>query len=204
MAFFSVISGVVLALLLRYFFRRIRQSQRAKALGCGPIRYYPHWDPLFGSDVFLGNFISAVRGTRISKILPHRYLPYGKTYALKTPRSIWIHTVEPENLAALFGKGIEINLKEDSDTACNDVVWGNAPLRFVMEPFCGKGFLTTDGEQWQHYRNMLKPSFTRDVMADLTWFKQAADEFVTSLPGNEHPVDLSPKLDQFVSCFVFV
>ena len=46
--------------------------------------------------------------------------------------------------------------------------WGMQPIRLsAFDPFCGVGFVTTDGPIWEHARALLKPSFNKANISDL-------------------------------------
>src|SRR3954451_22631696 len=46
----------------------------------------------------------------------------------------------------------------------------------------GNGIFTSEGEEWQHYRNQLKPQFTRDQFSGLVSAAQHLDVLFRALP----------------------
>ena len=67
-----------------------------------------------------------------------------------------------------------------------------------MQPFCGIGYITSDGKPWERSRAMLMPSLALSKMEDLTSFGIAVDEFLNLLPPSGVTVDLSLTLDELV------
>ena len=111
---------------------------------------------------------------------------YGLTYQLDSLfGNPLINTVAPENLQAIFSSGKDFGIE---------------PLRLSgMEYFCGQGFLTTDGSIWQHSRKMLKPSFSKTNISDLSFLAHEVEKLITKIPGDGSTVDLQPLLFVTVS-----
>ncbi|KAI1082057.1 cytochrome P450 [Whalleya microplaca] len=63
-----------------------------------------------------------------------------------------------------------------------------------MEYFCGRGFITTDGDTWRHSRKLLKPSFDLSNIRDLSILKEEVDTLLKQLPKDGSTVDLQPLL----------
>jgi cytochrome P450 len=96
--------------------------------------------------------------------------PYGKT---------GIFTIEPPNLQAI--------LATDSKS------FGLEPLRlFFFEPFIGRGIVTTDGPFWKHSRALIRPTFARAQVADLSAMKIHVDRLIDLIPKDGSTVDLQP------------
>lgn len=56
-----------------------------------------------------------------------------------------------------------------------------------MEPFkplLGEGIFDTDGEHWAFSRALIRPTFTRDQVADLTTFEELIQDLFLLLPGD--------------------
>ena len=53
------------------------------------------------------------------------------------------------------------------------------------------GIFTTDGAQWQHSREMLRPNFVRSQVGDLPTFEKHVRHLVAAVPTNSSTVDLS-------------
>jgi cytochrome P450 len=78
--------------------------------------------------------------------------------------------------------------------------WGVESFRLpAMGRLCGRGFLTTDGKTWEHSRALLKPSFTKQIISDLSRFEVVVEKVLNQLPTDGETVDLAPVLNELVS-----
>ncbi|GAB7349248.1 hypothetical protein MBLNU459_g8405t2 [Dothideomycetes sp. NU459] len=85
--------------------------------------------------------------------------------------------MEPENLKTVMA----LDFKK----------WGLGKRRIVcFRPLLGQGIFTTNGSEWQHSRNLLRPSFTRNQIADLDTFERHICHLVESIPRDGSTVDL--------------
>jgi cytochrome P450 len=93
-------------------------------------------------------------------------------------------------LDSLFGSGTIVIIAPENLQAIYSSVkdFGIQPIRLpMMEYFCGVGFLTTDGSIWQHSRKLLKPSFSKSNILDLSFLSREVDKlFLTSI-ASAHP-----------------
>jgi cytochrome P450 len=122
---------------------------------------------------------------------------------MRSPSGTKLFTIDEENLAAMYGTPPSAALAMSGQTGSHWPHWGIEPARLTaMEPFCGKGFITTDGQAWQTSRTALKPCFARKHISDLEWYKNMVDNFVEALPVGEK-FDLAPLLDDLVR-FIFL
>ncbi|EHK97179.1 putative Cytochrome 52A12 [Glarea lozoyensis 74030] len=83
-------------------------------------------------------------------------------------------------------------------------VWGIEPFRLPgMEYLCGRGFLTTDGEMWNHSRKLLKPTFSKTNIVDLSPLSKELDKLLETIPANGSVIDLQPALsNMFIDFYV--
>jgi cytochrome P450 len=80
--------------------------------------------------------------------------------------------------------------------------WGVEGMRLPgMEDFCGRGFLTTDGELWQRSRKLLKPTFAKSNLQDLRYLSEQVDIMFAQIPQYGETVDMQPLLYDMV-CFL--
>ena len=71
--------------------------------------------------------------------------------------------------------------------------WGVEPVRLpAMGTFCGRGLLTTEGPRWEYSRALLKPSFTKANMTDLSVFEGYVRLVLDQIPRDGSTVDLQP------------
>lgn len=82
--------------------------------------------------------------------------------------------------------------------------WGYEPSRLsVMGPFCGRVFITTYGETWQKARALLRPTFSKSSISDLSSYKVAVEQFLRNIPNDGRTtVDLQPLLANLASVAV--
>lgn len=175
------VSGIVL-----YIFQRRRSRDiKARQNGCEPAPVYPHLDPLFGLDLKLQETVQSLR----SHSIPFNaglYKKYGRTFEVNFFGHPSLKTIEPENIQTIY--------------AINDKDWGYEPVRGpVMKPFCGLGFITTDGPLWKHSRALLRPTFNKANISDLAPFGTSLELFLKQIPIDGSTVDLQPLLNTMVS-----
>ncbi|KAL8951372.1 MAG: hypothetical protein Q9222_002649 [Ikaeria aurantiellina] len=63
-----------------------------------------------------------------------------------------------------------------------------------MRPFCGEGLLTTDGSVWERSRTMIKPTFHKNNLSDLSGFKRSFDQLLSRIPPDGSTIDSQPLL----------
>lgn len=163
----------LLLVIILYFIqqRRLRDTARQQR-GCATLEQHQPAEPFFGLD-----FIMKIHQD-ISSL--HRFhQDHGHTFQLNTLISLpTIYTVAAENIKVIL---------------TDDDKWGIEPARLSgMEPFCGRGFLTMDGDVWRNSRRALKPSFARGNLLDLSILSREVDKIVADLPKNGDAVDLQP------------
>lgn len=142
--------------------------------GCQrPVRYKP-WDPFMGIDLTV-----ATHGDIPSLHQLHK--KHGHTFQVEPLfEKTTIFTIAPENIKT-------VNMRNDH--------WGIQPQRLEgMEFFCGRGFLTMDGDMWQHARKLIKPSFAKSNISDLSVLSRETDKFLEQLQTRGETVDLQPLL----------
>ncbi|KAI9713355.1 MAG: hypothetical protein M1828_001448 [Chrysothrix sp. TS-e1954] len=105
-----------------------------------------------------------------------RFQIYGNTFALKELHRRAIITIEPDNIRTILSSKFK--------------AYGISHRHEAFKPLLGQGIFDTDGDQWASSRALLRPSFTRDRIADLTSFEQLIKDLFALLPGGEKTVDL--------------
>ncbi|KAL8965639.1 MAG: hypothetical protein Q9183_003754, partial [Haloplaca sp. 2 TL-2023] len=156
-----------------------RQHRKARSRGYHSPRTYPHKGH-FGIGLFL-NTGKAIQENRYLSELIRRYTLLGNTFGAKFLGSSSIHSIEPENIKAVFST----NAKD----------WGVQPVRLpAQDPFCGRGFITTDGAAWEHSRSLLQPSFQKGNAVDLPTVERYLKTVIDRIPGDGETFDLQPLL----------
>ncbi|KAI4265138.1 MAG: hypothetical protein L6R38_009627, partial [Xanthoria sp. 2 TBL-2021] len=180
-----LVTGVCL-FVTYYIYRYLQNLYLARSNGCLPPRRYPHKDPFLGLDFFLetGKIFSE---NRYLPELLTRYNTYGPTFQTNLFGTPSINTIEPENLQAVYSNDFQN--------------WGVEPLRLpAQDPFCGRGFITTDGPAWEHSRALLKPGFNRaNIVAGLEGLGKALEKMMDKIPSDGGTVDLQALFFDLVS-----
>jgi len=143
------------------------RRQFALAHGCQPVAKSWNRDPFLGLDTIPGT----IRAFRQHKILERSHKcfgVYGNTFTVQELYRRAIVTVEPENIKTI------LSLK------FNDYSISHRLKPF--EPLLGKGIFDTDGEHWASSRALIRPSFTRDQVADLTSLENLIQALFVLLP----------------------
>jgi len=184
-----VITGLCTASVY-YLLRKWYRDSKARQHGCYPPRAYPHKDPLLGVDLFLQTG-SAIQNHRYLSELTRRYTVLGNTFSAKSLGSLSINSIEPENIKAVFSS----NFKD----------WGVEAVRLpAQDPFCGRGFITTDGAAWEHSRSLLRPSFNRGTAINLPILKTYLEKVIDRIPRDRSTFDLQPMLFSLVCSVYFM
>lgn len=109
-----------------------------------------------------------------------RYQENGPTFEVSILGTSAICSCEPVNLQSVFGT--------------NARAWGVAYRLPALAPFCGAGFLTTDGMEWEHSRALLAPSFLKSNISDSTDYARYLDLMIENIPKQGETVDLQKLL----------
>lgn len=174
-----LLTALGLLFLYRRQKRRKERQQIEQTHGCGPPSKYPHQDPIFGAD-YLFRTIQQMKENRFLPAVQDQFQCYGPTFQTIMFGSPAINTAEPENLHAAL-------------TAISD--WGVEPDRIgSLEPFCGRGFITTDGSSWERARQLLAPTFRASNLQDFSAFEASLETFLEGIPEDGSTVDLQPML----------
>ena len=175
--FTTFIAG--LCILIAYYIFKAQQVRiLARANGCQPPRRYPHKEPFLGLDVFFQTGKALAEHRYLPEIW-QRYTKLGRTFETLHFGSRLISSIEPENLKAIW--------------VTNFADWGVQPVRLrYLNPFCGRGFITTDGPEWERSRVLLKPSFQKAVISDLSPLENSLQMLIERIPNDGSTVDLQP------------
>lgn len=156
-----------------------RNRQRAaREHGCKPPPGLPQLDPFFGLDLVF-QVLSSFRAHKRNESFKEQFDKFGPTFQSQVYGRTKILTIDPKNLQSVFS----------TDFAS----WGVQPLRlFFFGPFVGKGIMTTDGAFWEHSRALMKPTFSRSQIANLSAYSIHVDRLIDLLPKDGSEVDLQP------------
>ncbi|PKX96022.1 cytochrome P450 [Aspergillus novofumigatus IBT 16806] len=156
----------------RFLIRR----QFARKHGCQPVARSFSKDPFLGLDT-IPETIRALRQHKILERSVQLFRLYGNTFTVKELQKRAILTIEPENIKTI------LSLK------FND--YGLSHRLEPFKPLLGEGIFDTDGAHWASSRALIRPSFTRDQVADLTALEDLMQDLFALLPRDgETVVDL--------------
>ena len=153
--------------------------------GCGLIPSRHFKDPLFALD----GIYSAIQVVKSHTFLQHirqQYQTYGNTFASQISTTKTIGTAEPENFKAILS------------TNFKDYEVGS-PRRNAFEPALGNSVLLVDGAAWEHSRALLRPSFNRNQIGDLTTLETHVQALIKAIPKDGSTVDLQDLFLRFTA-----
>ncbi|KAK9777521.1 putative Cytochrome P450 [Seiridium cardinale] len=141
--------------------------------GCEPAGSHQAKEPFFGLD-FQSNMYGDV------PFLYRLHQRYSNTYQVRSWISLpTVCIIATENLRT-------INASKD---------FGVEPMRLSgLAYFCGRGFIMTDGNTWNHSRKLLKPSFDLSNIRNLTTLRREVDHLIEELPKDTSAIDLQAPL----------
>ena len=173
---------LLFACLVIFTVRSLLQYQKRQRIiqkhGCKPPPSTPQIDPIFGLDKVFQVFHSLKKGNRNTSF-KEQFERYGPTFQSKIYGTTKLFTIEPKNLQSVFSTDFES--------------WGVEPLRlFYFGPFVGKGIMTTDGAFWEHSRAIMRPTFARPQVADLSSYNVHVDRLINLIPKDGSEINLQP------------
>ena len=156
----------------------LRYARAVRQHGCKPGTRYPNRDPILGLDLFriLRKADDAGQRSNAYMVLHEKY---GATFEMKACSAVNVQTAHPENLQAIC--------------ATNFDDFGVEPMRGrIGAPFMDHGIFMVDGEYWKHSRAMIRPTFSRAEIADLTNFERYVALLLALIPKDGESFDLLP------------
>ncbi|OJJ30782.1 hypothetical protein ASPWEDRAFT_160541 [Aspergillus wentii DTO 134E9] len=154
----------------------IHNRKFASQHGCQPASSERNKDPILGFDRVRA-MLKASKEHRFLDYSHNRFMQNGFTYeAFMLTRRV-IHTADPKNLQVILA------------TNAKDYSIGKRRMN-SFRPLLGHGIFAADGKQWEKSRALLRPSFTRDNIADLDIFERHVANLVNCVPADGATVDL--------------
>ncbi|KAF7943521.1 hypothetical protein EAE96_011444 [Botrytis aclada] len=149
---------------------------RNKPAECQQPQSLPTIDPFLGLDLFKKS-LEIRREHTVLETHAKQHDIYGKTFQALSLGRTMIYTAHPDNLRAIYGT----SWKE----------WGTGRAE-AMEPFCGRGFVTRDGEEWRVHRSLFASTLTEANTVNLKLLGDAYEQYIQGLLSNGQTVDLAP------------
>lgn len=144
---------VVIRIINNAIIRPVLRAQKARTLGCGRVPVEPRRWPL-GIDM-VRDGLRADREQRTPAFMVGRFHTMGRyTFQLNILGSSNIVTAEPKNVQAVLASQF------------NDFAMGRA-RKTVLKPVLGRSIFSVDGEAWHSAREVVRPIFARENIADL-------------------------------------
>ncbi|KAL8645771.1 MAG: hypothetical protein Q9226_007150 [Calogaya cf. arnoldii] len=144
--------------------------------GCEPTKVHPSKYP-FGIDLIRDE----LKWLKEHTLLEHCQVPYRlldcTTFSATQLHLQFLVTIDPENIKSILATDFKsYSVGEQRKQA--------------LRPFLGDGIFTTDGADWQHSRDMLRPCFTRTQIGDQELFEKHFQHLLREIPRDGSTVDL--------------
>jgi cytochrome P450 len=181
-----VISVVALLIARRVYWEATTGARRrahAKQHGCQRPKRRKTRDPVLGIDGVLDNF-KALR--------QHRVLEWWSNGLREND----VHTIAMRMLGTqFFITDDPENLKTALSTNFNRWSVGKDRIDMLVS-IVGKGVFSTEGAEWKHSREMLRPCFERSQVADVSIFEKHTSALIKLIPKDGTTIDLEPILQK--------
>lgn len=188
--FATAFYGGIVFYILRALWDSISYSSKTKAKKCGPLKSYPHWDPIFGMD-FVLSMSGAFKEHRWLSWMEDTWAAMGtKTFRARFLGMRMVYSSEMENMKAMSTSQWEEFVLE--------------PIRVdngVATPFTGKGVSTADGPFWHYSRAIIKPYFERQAFADTDRLAPFTEKFLDLIPTDGSTCDVQVLIRRWVGPF---
>lgn len=135
-------------------------------------------ESFFGYRMLRDSF-EALRSSRYLRLGKERFEANGNTFAFRQLGKVGILTNDPINVKAILSSQFQ--------------EFGVGKRRAeAFEPLIGHGIFTADGSSWEKARKLVKPSFSRAQLDDISSFEPHLQNFMARLPADGETVDLQP------------
>lgn len=166
-----------------------KQRRFSQSHGCQKIKSAPQKDPFFGIDIFLETE-KAYQEKRFLEYVAQHLDAYGPTFKWDLMGDDLIFTNEPRNLQAMLA------------TSFADFDIGMLRQQ-VSKPFWGVGIFNSDGPFWAHSRALVRPNFTRELIADVRTCDSHVSNLIRQIPGDGITFDLQDLFFRLVKLPIF-
>ena len=183
-----LIVSLILYSIAKSLYKSIQYNRGKDARGCGDIKKYRHYDPIFGLD-----YVYAM----VTALKEHRFLPFQKQ--LFAAQGVKTFEAKFFGMRMVYSSEVE-NMKAMSTSMWKD--FGVTPIRNgngAATPFIGHGTSTSDGEIWEYSRGLIKPYFDRGGYHNLGRLAVHTDRLLDNVPMDSSTFDLQPLLQRWVS-----
>lgn len=171
-----ILAGAALSYMLYTRITLYLTRQRFKKdNGCQPCKGRFNTDPFIGLNVVKAMAYNSKHHIAMQEAVK-RYQRLGNTFHSRIVNLPVISTCEPENIKTI------LSLKfKDYNFAHRQPSFG---------PLLGHGIFNADGERWANSRQLLRPNFARDQVADIEAFERHFNLMLKHIPRDGSTVDL--------------
>jgi cytochrome P450 len=155
----------------------LNRKSHAKSQGCEEPTTLQQ-ESFLGYGMLRDSF-EALRNSTYLRLGKQRFDENGDTFAFKQMGKLGVLTNDPINVKAILS------------TQFQDFGVGKRRAE-AFEPLIGHGIFTADGASWEKARKLVKPSFSRGQLDDISTFEPHLQNFLASLPGEDEAIDLQP------------
>ncbi|KAF7193674.1 Cytochrome P450 monooxygenase [Pseudocercospora fuligena] len=189
---YPVTAGLLCAVLLvfgllSFIFNKRGRYRARKALAfqhnCSPAPCRQQSGFLGGLDILLDSYRHKSQH-RYLESLQRNFSRYGRTYTSCIMGMNRLVTIEHANIEAIL------------KTKAEDFI-ARPARHHALNNLVGPGVLTSDGAQWKFHRMMMKPSFDRRRLEDLTMYEEYFQRLRKHLPAEHREVDLQDLFFKF-------
>ena len=176
-SFLSVIATLVFT--YQIIFRILVQRHRRKLElenRCEEPPNLCQFDSYLGLDTLIESHAAVKKGDFLD-LNRLRFEKIGRTYRFRQLRKNVINTIEPENIRAILSSRFS-----DYSVASERVVSWDSLL--------GPGILTSDGDEWNKARRMLRPMFSQPFLEDISMFEPHFAYFKSQVSCTALPLNL--------------
>jgi cytochrome P450 len=153
----------------------LARQRMIKENGCKPCRARFNKDPIFGLDVMKLMSENAKKHIVLQEN-KKRFEKLGTTFQSRIVTMPIIATCEPENIKTI----LSLKFKD----------FGLNHRQAAFTPLLGHGIFNADGERWANSRQLLRPNFARDQVADIEAFERHFKLMLKHIPRDGATVDL--------------
>ena len=187
--------GAVLLYIAYYIHWQLTVGARRRAIikahGCKPIKksakYNSFPNNIWGFKTYNEN-IEALKEHKVLEMIGKRLEGNGNTLSYRMLNGNFVMTMEPKNLQAILAHNFED--------------WGyGSRRRRIFSQVLGSGIFTSDGARWKHSRELLRPSFSKDQIADLPMLEKHVKNLINLIPHDGSMVNLQELFHRLTTDF---
>ena len=156
--------------------KRLHNQRFIKDHACEPTKTMPSKYP-FGIDLVRDEIKSVKEHTMLENFQARFHNLDCTTFSAKELHLQLLFTMEPENIKSILATDFKsYRLGEEREKS--------------LRPILGDGIFTSDGAQWRHSRDMLRPCFVRSQLGDQELFEKHFQHLLREIPRDGSTVDL--------------